>query len=169
MNEGATVVLGVGNIVHADDGAGVHALRLLREDARVPAPARFVEGGTLGLELITYTSGAARLLVLDAVDTGQAPGTIVRLSGDDWRRAPGGSNVHQLGLSDLMNALRLIDGEPGEVVLLGIQPQSTDWSASLTSEVEAALPRLVNAAVEQLKSWNNPNPARESTTECITA
>lgn len=162
MNRGATVVLGVGNLVHADDGVGVHALRRLRGDSRVSALAQLVEGGTLGLELIPYVSGAARLLVLDAVDVGETPGSIVRMSGAECCRLQGGSNVHQLGFADLMAALRLLDAEPGEVVLLGIQPASTDWSATLTPQVEAALPGLVEKAIQVMNSWSGIN-------QCITA
>lgn len=157
-----TVVLGVGNLVHADDGLGVHALRLLQNDTRVPADVRLIEGGTLGLELIGYVSQAARLLVLDAIDANQKPGGIIRMTGSELSRVAGGSNVHQLGLADLMNALRLLDSEPGEVVLLGIQPESVEWSATLTASVEAALPELVEAAIQQLETWSE-------VTQCITA
>lgn len=52
-----TVVLGIGNVVHSDDGAGVYAARMLHEDARLPEGTEVIEGGTLGLELLPYPSG----------------------------------------------------------------------------------------------------------------
>jgi len=69
-----TVVLGLGNILHADDGAGAQAISRLRADSRVPVDVCLVEGGTLGLELLSYVWDCARLIVIDAVDLNEAPG-----------------------------------------------------------------------------------------------
>src|SRR5579863_4605598 len=92
-----TVVLGIGNLVHSDDGAGVHAVRLLQQDARVPADAIVIEGGTLGLELLPYLQNAARILLVDGIDAGQKAGTIVRMTGSDLAALKGSWSVHQLG------------------------------------------------------------------------
>ena len=91
-----TVVLGLGNILHADDGAGAQAISRLRADSRVPVDVCLVEGGTLGLELLSYVWDCARLIVIDAVDVGEAPGTVVRISGEELNSLPGRSSVHQL-------------------------------------------------------------------------
>ena len=74
------VVLGLGNTLHSDDGIGPQAIERLRSDARVPEDVSLIEGGTLGLELLTYIWDCSYLLVLDAVDVGQPPGTLVRMS-----------------------------------------------------------------------------------------
>jgi len=67
-----------------------------------------VEGGTLGLELLSYVWDCSRLIVIDAVDVGEAPGTVVRMSGEELNSLPGNSSVHQLGVSDLLVALRVL-------------------------------------------------------------
>ena len=91
--------------------------------------------------------------MLDAVDIGAAPGTLVRFAGGDLADLPVSKSVHLLGFSDLMNVLRLMEAAPKEVVLLGVQPESTDWGTALTPYVDAAQNGLVEAAMEQLAQW----------------
>lgn len=149
-----TLVVGIGNIIHQDDGAGVHAMRKLECDPRVPDNIGFVDGGTRGLELLADVHGCSRLLFLDAVDVGQAPGTIIRMTDADLHGLPGSPSVHQIGLADLLATMPLISDAPAEVVLLGIQPAETDWGTELSPLVEANLPGLIEAAVEQLETWS---------------
>jgi hydrogenase maturation protease len=147
---GKTVVLGLGNILHGDDGAGAQVIKRLREDPRVPADVSLVEGGTLGLELLSYVWDCSRLIVIDAVDVGQTPGTVLRMSGEELNLLPGNSSVHQLGVSDLLVALRVLAQKPPAVVLLGVQPGSTDWSTALSSPVAGVMDSLVEAAIREL-------------------
>jgi len=144
------VVLGLGNTLHTDDGIGPQAIERLRNDARVPAEVALIEGGTLGLELLTYIWDCSYLLVLDAVDVGQPPGTLVRMSSQEVRTLPGKGSVHQMGVADLLVALRILASQTPEIVLLGVQPASTDWGTELSPAVAAALPALTDAAIAEL-------------------
>lgn len=146
-------MLGLGNLVHADDGAGVQAIALLQADPRVPAGTVLLDGGTLGLGLLHHVSSVERLLVVDAVDVGEEPGTIVRFEGPALRGLPGKASVHQLGFADLMVALELLGEPPGDVVVLGVQPASVEWGAELSGRVAGAMPALVDCAVRQLEAW----------------
>ena len=148
-----TVVVGVGNTILSDDGAGVHAARLLQADPRLPAGVTILDGGTLGLDLIPYVSDASRLLFLDAVNSGDAPGTLTRMTGGDLLGASGGCSVHQLGVADLIAALALVSATPQDIVVLGVQPANTDWGTCLSPRVEAALTWLVDRALAQLEMW----------------
>ena len=148
------VVVGVGNIIHSDDGAGVHALEKLQRDPRLPDDVTLIDGGTFGIELLAYLYDCTRLLLLDAVDVGERAGTLVRMGGSELRGLPCGASVHQLGVADLLATLPLVSDIPREIVLLGVQPASTDWGTELSAPVEAALGPLVEAAVEQLFRWS---------------
>jgi hydrogenase maturation protease len=64
-----TVVVGVGNTILSDDGAGVQTARLLQGDPRVPAGVTILDGGTLGLEPMPYISDASRVPRADGVFT----------------------------------------------------------------------------------------------------
>ena len=122
-----TVVVGVGNTILSDDGAGVQTARLLQGDPRVPAGVTILDGGTLGLELMPYISDASRVPFLDAVNSGEAPGTLTRMTGRDLLGTSGGWSVHQLGVADLIAALALVSARPQDIVVLGVQPANTDW------------------------------------------
>jgi hydrogenase maturation protease len=148
-----TLVLGLGNLVHSDDGAGIHAVQRLQTDPRVPPDVVVMDGGTLGLGLLPHISGFERLLVIDAIDAGDAPGTLIRLEGRALADMPGRASVHQLGFSDLMVAMKLLGDLPGEVVVFGVQPMSTEWSAELTPAVEKAIGPLLDSVIEQLEAW----------------
>jgi hydrogenase maturation protease len=147
------LVLGMGNLVHSDDGVGVHAIQCLERDPRVPPGTVLLDGGTHGLGLLPHISGFSRLLVIDAVDAGQPPGTVVRFEGGALHGLPGKSSVHQLGFADMMVALKLLGEAPPELVVFGVQPLSTEWSGELTTPVREALPALLDAVVRQLEVW----------------
>ncbi len=148
-----TVVVGIGNLIRTDDGFGLHALDRLRRDARVPADVTFIDGGTHGLELLTYISDSTHLLLLDAIDVGEPAGTVVRMVNAELRGLPGAASVHQVGLADLLATLPLVSTTPREIVLLGVTPLSTDWGTDLTAPVAAALDGLVEEAIAQLAHW----------------
>jgi len=137
-----TLVLGLGNLVHSDDGLGVHAIQSLMEDPRVPSDVVLMDGGTQGLSLLPHVSAFQRLLVIDALDVGEKPGTLVRIEGEALRNLPGKASVHQLGFADLLVALELLGESPKEIVLLGVQPLSTEWGTELTPPVSEAVSRL---------------------------
>lgn len=151
-----TLVLGLGNLVHADDGVGIHAIQHLQKDVRVPAGVVLMDGGTQGLSLIPHISGFERLLVIDAVDVGERPGTLIRLEGDAVEKLPGKPSVHQLGFADLMIAMKLLGEPPREVIVIGVQPQSTGWSPELTAPVRESLDELLAVVIAQLNSWATP-------------
>jgi hydrogenase maturation protease len=148
-----TVVIGVGNTILSDDGVGVHAARLLQGDPRVPVGVAILDGGTIGLELVPYVSDASQVLFLDAVNSGAAPGALTRMTARDFLGTAGGLSVHQLGIADLIAAMALVSARPQDIVVVGVQPANTGWGTSLSPHVEAALPRLVDAALEQLQLW----------------
>lgn len=150
------VVLGLGNLIRSDDGVGVHAVRALRQDSRVPAGVEVIEGGTAGLDLLPAIEDATHVLALDAVNSGAAGGTLKRFDLSQLGLLPGSPSVHQLGLADLMEALRWMDKASKQVVLLGVQPCETGWGDTLSREVEAALPRLIDAALDKLEQWTLP-------------
>jgi hydrogenase maturation protease len=149
-----TIVLGLGNLVHADDGVGVHAIQALQQDSRVPPGVVLLDGGTQGLGLLHHISGVRRLLVVDAIDAGEPCGTLLRFEGKALHGLPGKTSVHQLGFADMMIALQLLGESPGEVVVFGVQPESTEWGAELTQSVANALAPLVDQVVAQLETWD---------------
>ncbi len=149
-----TVVIGLGNVILTDEGIGVHALRQVQQSVDGHGNVTFVDGGTLGLELLSVASGASQLLLLDAVDVGAPAGTMARFDHEHLMSLMTGSSAHELGVADLLSALRMLGSEPEEVVLLGIQPETITLGTELTGAVRSALPGLVAEAVRQIEHWN---------------
>jgi hydrogenase maturation protease len=143
-------LLALGNRIRSDDAVGLFALRQIEHDPQLPSFVNLVEGGTKGLELIPYVCEASCLLVLDAVDVGALPGTVFHLAGDELRSLPGNGNVHELALADLLNALRMMGREPAEIVLLGVQPLTTELGTELSVPVLAALPTFVQTVLNEI-------------------
>jgi hydrogenase maturation protease len=140
------VVLGLGNPIRTDDGAGVHAIWKMAAQNSLPCEVRMIEGGTLGLDLLPTVRGATHLLVLDAVDTGAMPGALSRFANSELAGLPIAKSVHLLGFADLLGTLSLLGEPPSDTILLGIQPKSTTWGTELSTEVEANLLELIKAA-----------------------
>jgi len=156
------VVLGIGNSIRMDDGLGIHALERLGKHPGLPAGLELVEGGTKGLELACYAAEASKLLILDAVDVGEAPGTVVRFTGTDLANLPGGKSVHELGLADLLLTLSLVAEQPQEIIVMGVQPDVIEWGTELSPVVEAALEPLIEAVTAQLTSWTEETEKLEA-------
>lgn len=158
MSERRIVVLGLGNLMRADDAVGMLALQQLRVDVRLPTSVSLVEGGTLGLDLLHPLDGATHLLALDAIDSGAAAGTLLRFGGDAIADLPISKSVHLLGFSDLIGAMRLTGNAPAEIVVLGVQPDTIGWGTRLTPGVEGALPELIEMVLAQLERWRAEMP-----------
>ena len=137
-----------------DDGAGLEALSAFQEGYDVAAEGDFLDGGTLGLELLVYMEGYGRILVADCVTTGREPGTVVRIEGEDVPVAF--SKVlspHQMGLKDLLSVLELQGRMPERLTVLGVEPESIEMGLDLSEPVRRSLPKLVGAMAGVLGEW----------------
>ena len=151
---GSILVLGIGNLLMADDGVGVRVAQGLASRYRFPAGVTVLDGGTLGLDLLPRLEGVERLLVVDAVETGDKPGTMVRLTGGDIPLALETKvSPHQMGLKDLLTVAALQGNIPREMVLWGVQPASIDLDMALSPSVAEKLPLLEKEVLRELAVW----------------
>jgi hydrogenase maturation protease len=146
------LVLGLGNVLLEDDGVGGAAVSLLLDRYRAPAGVEVLDGGTLGLSLLPYLESAAAAILVDAVGADAAPGSIVRLDGDDVAPAVATRlSPHQVGVSDLLDGARWLERYPPRVVLLGLVPASMNLAVGLSPRVRASLPDLVERVVDEAR------------------
>jgi hydrogenase maturation protease len=145
------VVIGIGNVVRSDDGLGVRAIQQLSERGRYASEVELVEGGTAGLMLLPYLA-ARRAITIDAIAIGAPAGTLIRLPGAQGRFASG-LTPHEVGLANLLDAARLTDVWPEELILHGAQPGSTAIGIELTPALHAALGPLTDAVDADLRAW----------------
>ena len=143
----------MGNILLEDEGLGIRALEVLQRDYVFPPGVELLDGGTTGMGLLDEISGREHLLVLDAVQTGEPPGTLVVMRDRDvpvyfgTRVTP-----HQLGLADVLATLQLSGEAPGHVSVLGLVPDSLELTLELSPLIRSRLDQLVQATVQQLTS-----------------
>lgn len=148
------LVLGLGNLLCSDDGIGVIAVQRLLEQYVIPDDVAVLDGGTLGLSLLPHLVAAEHVLLLDAVRTGSAPGSLVRLEGDRVELAVRERlSVHQVGVADLLAGARCLDRCPRRLVLLGLSAGSTELGLQRSAAVEAQIPALLCAALAELEGF----------------
>ncbi len=146
-------VLGIGNVLLRDEGVGVHVVERLQQRFALPAEVEVVDGGTTGMELTECLSRRDLVVIVDAVRTGRPAGTPVRLSHEELpaffrtRISP-----HQLGLSEVLATLRLLNEAPRNSVLIGIEPVCMDTGLEMTPEVAAKVDELVDMVAAELEA-----------------
>lgn len=147
------LVLGLGNILLSDEGAGVHAVERLGKRLTLPPEVELLDGGTCGMELLDQISGRDALIVVDAIKSKKRkPGDTVRLAGADidqffrTRLSP-----HQLGLSDVLALLDMTGAKPAEVVIVGIVPASLDLGLSLSPEAEQGCEAAIGLVIAEFE------------------
>jgi hydrogenase maturation protease len=151
------LVLGLGNVLLGDDGAGVEAVGRLRDDYLIPPDVRVVDGGTLGLALLDELVRARAVILVDAVQLDEPPGTVVIVRGAEveptvaLRLSP-----HQVGVSDLLTAARFLDRLPQTVVLVGIVPLSIELGIGCSPAVERHLDDLVACVAAECAAQGHP-------------
>ncbi len=150
----AILILGIGNSLMNDDAVGVTAIEQLKERYAFPAGVTVVDGGTLGLDLLPMLEGIKKLLIIDAIDMGAAPGDLFRLQGEEVPRAFASKlSVHQMGVQDLLAVAELQGHVPEELVVWGVQPGSIEMEMRLTPTVAAAMMPLLDGVVGELAGW----------------
>jgi hydrogenase maturation protease len=162
----ATAVIGLGNPLMGDDGVGLVALERLRARG-VPSRVQLVDGGTWGMSLLPLLESTDRLLILDAIDRGLPPGTVVELTGDEVpRHLELKLSPHQVDLRDVLALATLRETRPAELVAIGIQPERVAMSTELSDAVQAALDPMVARAGERLAAWELEPAGRREVEAC---
>ncbi|MBI5132785.1 MAG: HyaD/HybD family hydrogenase maturation endopeptidase [Rhodopseudomonas palustris] len=150
------LILGIGNILWADEGFGVRAVEAFHRAFEVPDNVTVLDGGTQGLYLVNFLQDHDHLLVFDAIDYGLPPGTLKRIDGDEVPKFTGAKkmSLHQTGFQEVLSAADLLGAAPKRLVLIGCQPQDLeDWGGALTPPVAARIADALALARDILGEW----------------
>ncbi len=132
------LVLGIGNILWADEGFGVRVVEALHGTRAFPDNVTLLDGGTQGLYLLPYLEEADGVIIVDAVDYGLPPGTLHILHDDEVPAVLASRKVslHQTGFQEILGLLALRGHTPKRIVLVGVQPELLDdYGGGLTQTV----------------------------------
>ena len=146
---GDTVVIGVGNRMRGDDAAGLVVIDRLT--GRLPADVRLVESAGDVTHLLDAWRDASRAIVVDAVVSGEEPGTVHRLDArsgipSSWRSP----SSHLLGLVEALELGSVLGAVPADTVVFGIEAEEIDTGSEMTGKVEAATLRVADEVLEIL-------------------
>ncbi len=157
MASTGTLVLGIGNTLLTDEGAGIHALNLLQSQYPDAPNLIYLDGGTLSFSLATWIEDCDQLIVFDAAELHQPTGTVSVLVGAEMDRFLGANkrSAHEVGLLDLIDIARLTDTLPEKRALIGIQAAEFGWGMQPCEVVQLALPEAVDAARNLIELWND--------------
>ncbi|MEN8177375.1 MAG: HyaD/HybD family hydrogenase maturation endopeptidase [Pseudomonadota bacterium] len=147
------LVLGLGNILLYDEGIGVRVVQQLNYDYLFPSEVEIMDGGTAGMALYEHIIDRSHLIVIDAVNTGQQPGTVVKLANEQvpayFRNK---ISPHQMALSDILAALQISGEQLPELTLIGIEPFTLKTGIGLSDVVSTQLDTLVQMTIECLNT-----------------
>jgi hydrogenase maturation protease len=147
-----TLVIGLGNPLMGDDGAGVAALERLRDEWDIPPEVELIDGGTWGMNLLPLVESARHLILIDAIRTGSAPGTLNVL---ERRELPRYFSLklspHQIDLREVLALAELRGLLPEDLVAVGIEPERVEMELSLSPRVSAGLDKVIDLVVERLE------------------
>ena len=143
------VVIGVGNLLLKDEGIGIHIAKALQE-INLPRDVKIIDAGTAP-DLIAYTEAGDKLIIIDAANAGGEPGTIYRLLPRDLSEETGAViSAHELGVAPNLRLLSLTGNEPGEIVIIGIEPKEIDWGTELSPELQQKVPQIVSVILKEI-------------------
>jgi hydrogenase maturation protease len=153
----ATLVLGIGNTLLTDDGAGVHTVSYLRRSRGDLPGVRYVDGGTLSFVFLEAIEGVEGLIVVDAAEMQAPPGAIRRFEGREMDRflRGGRRSAHEIGLADILELARLRGLPLPRRALVAIQPERLGWGADPSPRVASAIPEAAECVAQLLRGWRN--------------
>jgi len=164
MVHNETLILGIGNTLLSDEGAGIHALNQIQSSYPDLSSVEFLDGGTLSFTLASWIEDCKNLIVLDAAELNQPAGTVRMFEGLEMDHFLGTSkhSAHEVGLLDLMDIARITEHLPQHRALIAIQPQKMDWGMQPTVPVQAALELAAQKAYQLICQWQRVEESTES-------
>lgn len=173
---GAVTILGIGNLLWADEGFGVRCVEHLNRHYHFEDNVEIVDGGTQGIYLLEYVQRANTLVVFDAVDYGLAPGSLKLVHDEQVPQYLGARkmSLHQNGFQEVLALAALTGQAPEHILLVGVQPLVLDdYGGSLSAVVRETIPAAISAALDWLElrgeSFSNRQPARSDQPDDIQA
>lgn len=149
------LVLGIGNVLWADEGFGVRCVEEMAHNWAFPDNVKLLDGGTQGLYLLPFLEDADTLIVFDAVDYGLEPGTLNIVEGDEVPQFMGAKkmSLHQTGFQDVIATSTLMGYRPETLLLIGCQPvELEDYGGGLRDAVAAQIKPSIEIALERLRA-----------------
>ena len=152
-----TLVLGIGNILLGDEGAGVHVVQHLARAYADDDSVDCMDGGTLSFTLTADIQEHDHLIIVDAARLNEKAGSVKCFEDSAMDRYLGSvkRSVHEVSLLDLMDMARLTSSLPERRALVGIEPEFIDWSETPSEAVSKAIPEAAEQIQKLIEKWRH--------------
>ncbi len=151
------LILGIGNLLLSDEGAGIRVIENLMENYNIPDTIEVTDGGTMGIELLPWIEGRSHIIIVDAVRSDNPPGSVLRIDNVPAffrdRISP-----HQIGISDVLAMATITDGLSAEVILIGIEPESLSGWIDLSETVAAKIETMTDLVIAEIEKLDSDIP-----------
>ena len=149
MTRPRILIIGVGNLLLEDEGFGVHVIRQMAEMS-LPPQVAVIDGGTGGVDLLSYLEQADRVIFIDIILTQEPPGTIFKFTPEEVRskRSSLTLSLHQAGLLEVINLAGTLSIRP-QITIIATQPKRMDWGIGLSPELAARIPEVIQMALQE--------------------
>lgn len=146
------LIIGIGNTLLQDEGIGVHIIEELQKIG-LPDNIYLVNGGSGELDLMDYMhKGIGKVIIIDAIKGGRMHGTTFRLSATEIISARKHIYAfHQTELIDLCHGIDLFGRKPKEIVIIGVVPCKTEWSLTLSPELQSKIPDIIRVILDEIE------------------
>lgn len=143
------LVLGIGNILHMDEGIGVHVVNEMMDgDCGLPVNVELFDGGTSGYDLLPLMSGRRKIIIVDALKTDDAPGSIYRFPAERLVARNYLYSLHDMGVKKLVDMLKIM-GEDPEIEIIGIVPEDySSFAIGISDSVRESIPKVITEIVK---------------------
>jgi hydrogenase maturation protease len=147
-----TMIVGFGNLLLSDEGAGIHLVRKLAAYS-LPPEVEVIDGGVNSFAVWAFVQPACQIIMVDAMRGGGQPGDIYRLTAQDLEAtAPSRQSlsVHDFSLLDSLNMAKQL-GELPPVTIYGIEPADLSLGMELSPQVASAVDQVIIKIIKELK------------------
>lgn len=146
-------ILGIGNLLLKDEGFGVHFIKRI-DKKKLPPNVDVIEGAVLGLQIFNFLLDYDKVIVVDAVKGGGEPGKVYKFKIEECRKDFGMISLHDLDFIKSLEIIKQFYNVP-EMVVIGVEPKSTEVGMELTPEVEKSINKVMELVFEEINNSIN--------------
>jgi hydrogenase maturation protease len=152
MEKRRITILGLGNILLADEGFGVHFIRHIEEKYIFPDNVELIDGGVMGYVLLDIFERSDIMIVIDCIKLDDEPGSIFRFTHEEFlTKIPPPTSAHEVKFSDVLIKAEMIGDLPDMVFLCIIPKEFKDMDLEMTPDLKKRLPVMESLLIKELE------------------
>jgi hydrogenase maturation protease len=154
MENRRITILGLGNILLADEGFGVHFVRHIEDKYILPENVELIDGGVMGYVLLDIFDRSDTMIVIDCIKLDDKPGSIFRFTHEEFlTKIPPPTSAHEVKFSDVLIKAEMM-GDLPEIIFLCIIPKEfKDMNLEMTDSLKSRLPVMEGLLIKELERF----------------